>query len=190
VFLLARPDDDRIRRFLASQREEPFSYEAVGATRSTTPPGYVVDHNRTRLGSGPDCFARAVEAVRAWTMFDFTWLRLLWPDAPIEAGTTVGLLIRHYGFWSLNATRIVYTVDEAGPVWRYGFAYGTLPEHGERGEERFTVEWVREDDSVWYDVLAFSRPNYLLARVGYPLTRALQRRFAVDSKRAMAEACG
>jgi uncharacterized protein (UPF0548 family) len=27
-----------------------------------------------------------------------------------------------------------------GPVRRFGFAYGTLPDHVESGEERFTVE--------------------------------------------------
>jgi alpha-ketoglutarate-dependent taurine dioxygenase len=49
------------------------------------------------------------------------------------------------------------------PVRRFAFAYGTLAEHAESGEERFQVEW-REDDSVWYDILAFSRPNQLFSR--------------------------
>jgi uncharacterized protein (UPF0548 family) len=71
---------------------------------------------------------------------------------------------------------------------RRSFAYGTLPEHGERGEERFTVEWRREDDSVFYELYAFSRPNHLIARLGYPLARRLQRRFARDSLRAMLHA--
>ena len=71
---------------------------------------------------------------------------------------------------------------------RFGFAYGTLPGHAERGEERFLVEWSHEDDSVFYDVLAFSRPNHLLAWLGYPFARILQRRFARDSKEAMKEA--
>ena len=41
---------------------------------------------------------------------------------------------------------------------RFGFAYGTLREHAESGEERFTVEWSRDDDRVWYDILAFFAP--------------------------------
>ncbi len=28
------------------------------------------------------------------------------------------------------------------------FRYGTLPDHAESGEERFAVDWNREDDSV------------------------------------------
>ena len=69
-----------------------------------------------------------------------------------------------------------------------GFAYGTLPEHGAIGEERFTVEWHAADDSVWFDLYAFSRPNKLVARLGYPFVRRLQRRFAQAAKRSMAAA--
>ena len=56
-------------------------------------------------------------------------------------------------------------------------------------EERFTVEWNRADDSVWYDLWSFSRPGHPLARLAGPYVRRLQRRFAEDSLRAMAEAC-
>lgn len=117
-------------------------------------------------------------------MFDLGWVELCWPDTPIEVGATVAVLVRHYGFWSLNACRIVYVVEETE---RYGFAYGTLAEHGEAGEERFTVEMRAEDQRVWYDIYAFSRPRGL-ARIGYPLARRLQKRFAGDSKEAMRRA--
>ena len=49
--------------------------------------------------------------------------------------------------------------------------YGTLPDHAGSGEERFLVEWDRQDGSVCYDILAFSRPRHLLARLGYPWVR-------------------
>jgi uncharacterized protein (UPF0548 family) len=103
-------------------------------------------------------------------------------------GTDVAVSIHHFGFYSLNACRIVYVVDEEGTVKRFGFAYGTLAEHAETGEERFTVEWNRGDDRVWYYILAFSRPKKMLARLGYPLSRLLQKRFANGSKAAMLEA--
>lgn len=118
-------------------------------------------------------------------MFSMPWVSLHWPSAPIQVGTDVAVLIHHFGFYSLNACRIVYVVDEKGPTERFGFAYGTLAEHAESGEERFTVEWNRYDDSVWYDILAFSRPRQILARLGYPLSRSLQRKFGKDSKLAM-----
>jgi uncharacterized protein (UPF0548 family) len=102
-------------------------------------------------------------------------------------GANVAILISHFGFWSLNAARIVYLIEENSPCEKYGFAYGTLPEHGERSEERFTVEFHNEAESVWYDLFAFSRPN-MAARIAYPLTRSLQWRFAADSKLAMKRA--
>jgi uncharacterized protein (UPF0548 family) len=102
----------------------------------------------------------------------------------------VAVIARLFGLWWLNACRIVYVVDEGGPVQRYGFAYGTLLEHAESGEERFTVEWHEPDDAVWYEILAFSRPHHVLARLGYSLARRLQRRFARDSAAAMQRAVG
>jgi uncharacterized protein (UPF0548 family) len=87
----------------------------------------------------------------------------------------------------MNACRIVYVVEEHGKQERYGFAYGTLGEHAERGEERFLVEWEREEGTVWYDILAVSKPG-LVARLAYPYARGLQRRFARESKEAMKRA--
>jgi uncharacterized protein (UPF0548 family) len=189
VFLIQPPSRPQIERFLATQRDLPYTYPAIGATRVTAAPsGYAIDHNRIRLGAGAGVFERAVGALRRWTMFDIGWVRLCWPETPLAVGATFGVLISHFGFWSLNSARIVYLLEEDGPVRRYGFAYGTLPGHAERGEERFMVEWRRDDDTVWYDLFAFSRPHHPLTWSGYPLTRMLQRHFAGESKVAMARA--
>ena len=126
-----------------------------------------------------------MEAIRGWHMFNMPWLRLYWPTRPIEVGANVAILVHHFGFYSLNPCRIVYVVNEDGPITRFGFAYGTLAEHAERGEERFTIEWDRSEGSVWYAILAFSRPQKTLAKLGYPLSRMLQKRFAEASQAAM-----
>jgi len=185
VFSLTPPSDSDIRRFISKAKDTGFSYPEVGASATTAPAGYNVDHNRVRLGRGDGTWQRAVEAIRAWRMFSMPWVSVHWPNAPIQVGTDVAVSMHHFGFYSLNACRIVYVVDEEGPIERFGFAYGTLGEHAESGEERFTVEWNREDDSVWYDILAFSRPRQTLARLGYPLSRLLQKKFAQGSKLAM-----
>jgi uncharacterized protein (UPF0548 family) len=193
MFVLARPRPQRVDAFLAGQRSAAFSYSEVGATRGgVAPAGYTLDRNRLRLGYGAAVFERAAAALRAWRMTTLAWSSV-WPTgAPVVPGTTVAVVMHHYGFWSMNACRIVYVVDDDGPgasgVRRAGFAYGTLPDHGAIGEERFAVEWHAVDDSVWYDLYAFSRPGSLLARVGSPFARRLQRRFARDSKAAMAAA--
>jgi uncharacterized protein (UPF0548 family) len=91
--------------------------------------------------------------------------------------------------WSLNACRIVYVLEEEGSSRRrYGFAFGTLPGHVEQGEERFTVEWHRADDSVFYEVFAFARPAHPLVKAGPPFVRLVQRRFAADSLQSMVAA--
>jgi uncharacterized protein (UPF0548 family) len=184
MFLLSKPREDAVRSFVVSQKNLKFSYSNVGYSQQGSPPGFNCDHNRIQLGSGRETFERAIAAVRQWKMFQMPWVQLCWPDAPIETGAVVGVLVSHLGFWSLNACRIVYVIDERAAVERFGFAYGTLPGHAERGEERFSVEYHSDDGSVWYDLFAFSRPGPL-ARLAYPLARSLQKRFARDSKVAM-----
>ena len=187
MFLLAPPSDSRIRRILQSQVHAPFTYPEVGSTAyGTAPRGYILNHQRFELGTGLATFEQAKAAVRQWRMFELGWVRVFWPDAPIQPSALVAVLARVVGWWSLNVCRIVYVIDEER---RYGFGYGTLPEHAEAGEERFTVEWL-DDDSVWYDILAFSREKHPLARLAYPLSRRLQDKFRRDSGLALKRAVG
>lgn len=188
MFLLFRPDTAMIEGFLAHQSTLGYSYRPTGVSQSAESPLYTVDRNRAQLGFGRQAFGRAKEAIRQWKMFDVGWIDLCWPAAPIEPGASVAILIQSYGLFLLCACRIVYVVEETGPVERFGFAYGTLPGHVERGEERFVVEWRHDDDTVSYDLSAFSQPNHPLTWLGYPLTRRAQKRFARDSLAAMVRA--
>jgi uncharacterized protein (UPF0548 family) len=184
MLLLRRPADGDIRAFIAAQAALPFSYEEVGATGAAPPAWATVDHNRAVLGCGPEIFERAVAALRGWRMFAFRGVELCWPDAPVAAGTTVAILARVGPAWILNACRIVYAIEEPD---RVGFAYGTLPDHPVRGEERFLVERGAGGE-VAYDILAFSRPASLPLSLGRPLLRRAQRQFATASKAAMRRA--
>ena len=173
--------------FLEQQEALAFSYPEVGGTFADFPEGYNIDQNRVMLGRGGEVFERACTALRLWTMFPAPWTRIDPPAAPIKPGQAVAMLAHVYGLWWLNACRVVYVVDEQTPLRRFGFAYGTLPGHVERGEERFSVEWLA-DDTVWYDLRAFSQPRHWLVRLTKPLARGLQRRFATESKAAMQRA--
>jgi len=187
--LLQKPTDDEVRRFLAAQSKLPFPYPEVGASRnSSIPPGYPINQHRAKLGEGEEIFDHAVAALRSWQMYSTGWTKLYWPDTPIREGEVVAILANHFGFWSLNACRIIYSLEEEGALSRYGFAFGTLPGHMEEGEERFTVEWDRESGAVWYELFAFARPKARLAKIAYPLVRLIQKRFAVDSFRGMKKA--
>jgi uncharacterized protein (UPF0548 family) len=121
-------------------------------------------------------------------MFDVPGIQLCWPDAPVQPESTVAIVIKHFGFWSLNCCRIVYVINEDGPIRRFGFAYGTLPENAEQGEERFTVEWHRSSDLVCYDIFSFSRPGHAAVKAAYPVASWLQRRFVRQSLAAMTNA--
>ncbi|HKZ01843.1 MAG TPA: DUF1990 domain-containing protein, partial [Pyrinomonadaceae bacterium] len=113
------------------------------------------------------------------------WVQIFTEATLLEEGATLAVQARTLGLWSLNATRIVYLINSNGPVSRFGFAYGTLPDHAECGEERFMIEWRSDDDSVTYDILAFSRPQKLLVKMGQPMVRKLQKSFARDSLLAL-----
>lgn len=197
MFALTDPSDATVRRRLPSGTNAPLAYAEVGMTRDATDPngsrfrvprGYRADHHRERLGQGSEAFTRAREAMERWAMFDgFGWLRLVHvaptTGKPTE-GTVVGVVARHLGFYSVNGCRVVYTVDEPN---RFGFAYGTLHGHAERGEERFLVERRSAENDVWFDLFALSRPGPL-AMLAAPMARRLQQRFARDAQAAMLRA--
>ena len=178
MFRISEPSEQDAVEFVSSQRNLSFTYAEVGATNATPPAsGYIVDHNRVRLGDGEAIYQRAVAALKYWRQFDLGWVSIAPHGVVIEVGATVAVKARAFGTWSLNASRVVYVIDEPR---RFGFAYGTLPDHVECGEERFLIEWL-PDDSVWYDILAFSRPQHPLVKLSSPLARLLQKRFARES---------
>ena len=188
MFLLRKPDDRRLRQIMDDYRDDQPSYSEIGHTRGQLPKGYQVDRHRIQLGTSRETFQRARQALYDGQMFRLDWLQPCWPSQQVKEGVLVGTLARIFGLWTVNVCRVVYVVEESGAIEKCGFAYGTLPGHVECGEERFTVEWHRDDDSVWYDLLAFSKPGHILTRLGYPMARRLQKRFAVDSMRAMVQA--
>jgi uncharacterized protein (UPF0548 family) len=177
MFKISAPNDRDVEKFIAAQRNLPFTYSEVGTTNTTPPAGYNVDHNRIQLDKGEVTYRRAVEALKNWRQFDLGWVTIVPPGVAIETGATVAVKARAFGTWSLNACRVVYVINEPR---RFGFAYGTLPDHVERGEERFLIEWL-PDDSVWYDIFAFSRPQHPLVKLTFLLARRLQKRFARES---------
>jgi hypothetical protein len=77
----------------------------------------------------------------------FTGARCAGQNFPSKRGRPFALLASHFGVWSLQACRIVYVLEENGDMARYGFAYGTLPEHGVMGEERFSVAYHPQEQS-------------------------------------------
>ena len=169
-----------VRRFLKVLQERPLSYSPVGITRAASPEGFDHDFSRVKLGRGNTVWNAARTALDEWRVFPESWTKVYAPAAP-DIGVTVAVGIRLFGLWWTNACRVVYTIDTPD---RYGWAYGTLSDHFERGEECFWIERDRADN-VWYCIRAMSRPNRWWVWLAYPFARRQQARFREESMRQM-----
>ena len=187
MFLMRRPSRQTIDRFLLDSQQLPLSYSPIGVVRTETN-RQDVDEETVAIGRGAADFARARAALAGWKQFDMGWIETFPPRAPLEPGTVVAVLIHHFGFWSLNGCRVVYTVGGLADDARFGFAYGTLTNHAESGEELFEVFIDPRTDDVKFRIRATSSPQAALAQAGHPIVRALQARFRRHSAAAMTRA--
>jgi uncharacterized protein (UPF0548 family) len=187
MFLITRPSAAAIDRFLHESQDRPLSYGPIGIV-SGGAPGYDLDQATVAVGRGRSAFERARAALIAWRQFDVGWVEVFPHRASVAPGTVVAVLIRHLGLWSLNGSRVLYQVGGLDDEDHFGFAYGTLVNHAEAGEELFEVFIDPETDEVVYRIRAASRPRAVLARLGRPVARALQARFRRDSTAAMVRA--
>ena len=187
MFLIRRPSQDEISEFLDRSRELALSYDPVGIARQS-PVGFNADLASAVIGHGQQTFERAKNALAQWRHYEMGWVELFPRGASIEPGTVVAVLVRHLGFWSLNGCRVVYGVGDRQTGSSFGFAYGTLTNHAELGEEIFEVRLEPESEAVIYRIQAVSKPRAPLARLGYPIARYFQERFRRDSTQALRRA--
>ncbi|MCA1219520.1 DUF1990 family protein [Streptomyces sp. 8L] len=152
-----------------------FTYPQVGATRlGPLPEGYHHLHHRTVIGRGRAVFDAAGTAVTTWRMHRATGARVRADSAWARPGATVELSLGRGPVRVAGRCEVVWTAYERN---RTGFGYGTLTGHPERGEESFVVD-LRDDGSVWFTVMAFSRHGRWYTRAGGPFVRLLQRGYA------------
>ena len=186
MFSVRQPSQRDVDRFLEASRDLPLSYSPVGLARGN-PIGFDVDEHRAIIGAGEAAHRRAIAALSEWKHFALGWVELFPKQASISPGSEVAVLARHAGLWSLNACRVVYSIGGPNDP-EFGFAYGTLRNHVECGEEIFKVSFRPDTGDVSYLIRAVSRPRAVLARLGYPLARVLQARFRQDSAQALKRA--
>ena len=146
-------------------------------------------------GVGPDdaglarSFERARALVRIWGPQAGARMRLLGSTASVAVGETATLRVRVGGILPVSApVRICWTVDSPE---RAGFAYETLPGHPEDGRESFVVTrgvGAEGFEEAWFTVSAYSKPASVLARLGGPVTRMIQHRYANKYLLAIAKA--
>ena len=187
MFLAHRPNAREIEEFIQDSQSLPLSYDQIGVAKQS-PSDFKIDRASGVIGIGKTAFERAELALREWQHFELGWVEIFPKNASIEPGTTVAILVHHFGFWSLNGCRVVYELGDRPDDTSFGFAYGTLTNHAEMGEEIFQVSISPGPEEVSYSIRAASRPRAALARIGYPITRLLQSRFRRESISAMRRA--
>lgn len=152
-----------------------LSYQEVGATRhGPLPAGYHHLHHTTRIGSGRAAFEAAGAAVTGWRMHRMSGAALRASAERAEPGVRVEVSAGIGPVRLRVPCEVIWTAYEQD---RTGFAYGTLTGHPELGEESFLVD-LHDDGSVWFTVLAFSRPAAWYTRLGGPLVPVVQRWYA------------
>jgi uncharacterized protein (UPF0548 family) len=160
-----------------------LTYPEIGATQAgRLPPGYDHVTRHVRIGAGEAAFRAAAEALGRWQPQRGAGLTVRTNASRAGLGVRfdTGLGIGPLRVWA--PCEVVWVVDEPA---RYGFGFGTLAGHPEIGEESFLLT-LEDDDAVWFDVRAFSRPANWLVKLGHPFARWLQSRVTDRYVRAMA----
>jgi uncharacterized protein (UPF0548 family) len=157
-------------RIVQDLRQAQLTYPEVGATSGPLPSGYHHQHLSAPVGYGRAQFQAAAECLMRWEMHAHAGLHPQVSDAVAGEGV-VAILRLDIGPIRLRVpVRVIRVIDEPS---RRGFVYGTLPGHPERGEESFVVE-MAEDGTVFFHLVAFSRPARWFTRLGGPVSRAGQ----------------
>jgi uncharacterized protein (UPF0548 family) len=186
VLRLFRESEDQKTKLLTGGREAPPSspqlLTVTDGSLGSPPKGFVRDFSRSEIGRGRHAFMAARESFQRWEQFDLGWVLVANPTAKIALGQMVAVEAHTACLWSINLSRIVAIVDS--PT-RFGFMYATTALHVEEGQERFVIDFDPESGLVSYLIEAVSRPRHILARIGYPFSRAMQHRFARDSHARM-----
>jgi len=153
------------------QQAQP-TYADIGATLDgVSPNGFHHDHYETVLGHGPETFERAVNGLKPWKAHRVPGIRVFPSEEEIQSGVTVLVTLGTKLLALAAPCRVVRVIDELD---QWGFAYGTLPGHPEQGEEAFVVS-TSPDETVRFDIVAFSRPGDSVVRLSGPIGRGVQR---------------
>ena len=189
MFSLSRPTPQDVERAIGQYSGLNLRPELLNSREGLRvprlPDGFAHDVSRSKLGEGSSVFSGALQAFQRWKQFDLGWVRVSNIGASISLGQIVAVEVYALGLWSLNLSQIVDVISEADA---FGFTYKTSPHHAEEGEERFLLTFDRSTEEVHYELEAVSRPQHWFPRLGYPVTRAFQHKFARDSHRRMRRA--
>ncbi len=147
-----------------------LTYAEVGATAGTLPSGYRHVRESLVIGHGRAAFERASIDLLAGRAQSRAGADVTLSDVPLRLGSHVEMKLR-LGPLRFRIPCLVVWVERTETSC--GFAYGTLPGHPERGEERFEVRLTDAGDVV-FTIVAFSAPGRWFTRLGGPAAHRVQ----------------
>lgn len=151
----------------------PFNYREIGATGEVPfpPPGYSADTYTVLVGHGAAVFERVFSGVLDWQLQLRAGLHIE-ADGPMESGITAHQYLRLGPILIDGPVGVIECQREAR---HQSVTLGALAGHPESGEERFSVR-LDPDDRVMFEMRIMSRPARWYCRLGYPVSRVLQKR--------------
>lgn len=163
------------------ERMLALTYSEVGATAGELPSGYRHIRVERVIGHGRATFERASDDLLAGLAQRRAGMAIEMSEIPMREGTLVRMHMR-LGPLTFRAPCVVVWSERTPELC--GFAYGTLPGHPERGEERFELR-MDAAGSITFQIIAFSVPGRWFTRVGGPLARLVQTRMTHRYLRAL-----
>jgi uncharacterized protein (UPF0548 family) len=152
-----------------------LTYAEVGATAGDLPTGYHHLRVERTIGHDREAFERAADDLLAGEVQRRAGADIRMSDVPLREGTRVLMRLR-FGPLAFRIPCLVVWAERTATSC--GFAYGTLPGHPERGEERFQVRLMPEG-AVIFRIVAFSAPGRWYTRLGGPAARWFQGRITL-----------
>lgn len=172
-----------------------FNYDLRTYESSTSKMGWNVDQHKDLVAqerpgepeaNGP--FERLQEALRLYRFADPNLIEAIFDQqSPLE-GRNMLLKAKFLGFTFYFGVRVTRVIDETitnaakQTERRWGFAYRTLKGHFEVGEIRFIISKVSQTGEIFFEVDAYSKPDFIpnfFYRMGFRVFgRSLQKRFA------------
>lgn len=166
---LRRLSRARLEELLWASRLDDFTYAPVGVVMDAQVPT-TLHRNRWEVSlTGAGAFGRGRQAIQDWEVHRGAGLSVI-TDGALRVGTNVAMAAPLPVGCIEVTCRVTAVVDEPDA---FGFAYGTLSVHPERGEESFIL--TRTDDNrVQFVVAAASEPAHPLARLAPFVASRLQ----------------
>lgn len=177
---LRRPGTARLEELLKACGGDALTYGPVGVSLDEAVETSLHRARWETALQAEDSFERGSAAIRDWAVHRGSGLSVL-ADGTMAVGTNVAMVAPlPVGFVEVTC-RVVQVIDEPG---LFGFAYGTLSVHPERGEESFVVSNA-PDGTVRFVIAAASEPAHPLARLAPPIATRLQNQACLHYLAAM-----